>query len=111
METAFYCAEQTGRQISLVGRQCIVFTKLHDNVDILKAQLNQLIQERLKISQEKKLYIYDCSWRTMGAMMRISKLYSSRCFIEKGDAVIFLQKLYLVMKNFINFIIKLLRME
>ena len=36
METAFYCAEKTGRQISLVGRSMHRILKLQDNVVILK---------------------------------------------------------------------------
>ena len=54
METAFYCAEQTGRQISLVGRSMHRIYKAARQCGYLKNTIEQLTLVKLKISQEKK---------------------------------------------------------
>ena len=114
METAFYCAEQTGRQISLVGRSMHRIYKAARQCGYLKNTIEPIDPREAKnFSREKIVYLCTGSQgEPMGAMMRISSYVHPDVIIEKGDAVIFLQKLYLVMKkNFINFITNLLRME
>jgi ribonuclease J len=95
METAFYCAEKTGRQISLVGRsmhriykaakQCGYLNKVIDPIDPREAK---------KISREKIVYLCTGSQgEPMGAMMRISNYIHPDVFIEKDDTVIFSSKI------------------
>jgi len=95
METIFYCAEKTGRQISLVGRsmhriyngarQCGYLKKIIEPIDPREAK---------KISREKIVYLCTGSQgEPMGAMMRISTSVHPDVFVEKGDAVIFSSKI------------------
>ena len=95
MESVFYCAEQTGRQISLVGRsmqriykaarQCGYLKDIIEPIDLRKAK---------KISREKIIYLCTGSQgEPMGAMMRISNQLHPDVFIEKGDTAIFSSKI------------------
>ena len=95
METVFYCAEKTGRQISLVGRsmhriykaakQCGYLQNIIDPIDPRDAK---------KISREKIVYLCTGSQgEPMGAMMRISKHLHPDVYIEKDDTVIFSSKI------------------
>ncbi len=95
METVFYCAKKTGRQISLVGRsmhriykaakQCGYLQNIIDPIDPRDAK---------KISREKILYLCTGSQgEPMGAMMRISKHLHPDVYIEKDDTVIFSSKI------------------
>ena len=95
MESVFYCAEQTGRQISLVGRsmqriykaarQCGYLKDIIDPIDLRKAK---------KISREKIIYLCTGSQgEPMGAMMRISNYLHPDVFVEKGDTAIFSSKI------------------
>ena len=95
MESIFYCAEKTGRQISLVGRsmhriykaakQCGYLNNFIDPVDSREAK---------KISRNKIIYLCTGSQgEPNGAMMRISNYIHPDVIIEKGDTVIFSSKI------------------
>ena len=95
METVFYCAEKTGRQISLVGRsmhriynaarQCGYLKKIIEPVDPRKAK---------KISREKIVYLCTGSQgEPNGAMMRISNHLHPDVIMEEKDTVIFSSKI------------------
>ena len=80
METAFYCAEKTGRQISLVGRSMHRIFKAARQCGYLKNVIEPIDPREAKnISREKIVYLCTGSQgEPMGAMMRIScLLYTS----------------------------------
>ncbi|MDC1476406.1 ribonuclease J [Pelagibacteraceae bacterium] len=95
MESIFYCAEKTGRQISLVGRS------MHRIYNAAKqcGYLNNLIKpldprEAKKIERKKILYLCTGSQgEPNGAMMRISNYAHPDVFIEKNDTVVFSSKI------------------
>tara|TARA_Y100000590_G_scaffold319304_1_gene361340 strand:- start:4421 stop:6085 length:1665 start_codon:yes stop_codon:yes gene_type:complete len=95
MESIFYCAEKTGRKISLVGRsmhriykaakQCGYLNNLIENIDPREAK---------KISRDKIVYLCTGSQgEPNGAMTRISNYIHPDVFIESGDVVIFSSKI------------------
>ena len=95
MESVFYCAEKTGRKISLVGRsmnriykaakQCGYLNNLIDPIDPRDAK---------KIPKEKIIYLCTGSQgEPNGAMMRISNYVHPDVLIESGDCVIFSSKI------------------
>ena len=95
METIFYCAEKTGRNISLVGRsmhriykaakQCGYLTDVIEPIDPRDAK---------NISSEKIIYLCTGSQgEPMGAMNRISNYIHPDVFVEAGDTVIFSSKI------------------
>ncbi len=95
METAFYCAEKTGRQISLVGRSMHRIFKAARQCGYLKNVIEPIDPRETKnISREKIVYLCTGSQgEPMGAMMRISNYTHPDVFIEKNDAVIFSSKI------------------
>ena len=95
METAFYCAEKTGRQISLVGRSMQRIFKAARQCGYLKNVIDPLdAREAKKISREKIVYLCTGSQgEPMAALMRISNYTHPEVFIEKDDAVIFSSKI------------------
>ena len=95
METAFYCAEKTGRQISLVGRSMHRIYKAARQCGYLKNIIEPIdSREAKKISREKIVYLCTGSQgEPMGAMMRISSYTHPDVFIEKDDTVIFSSKI------------------
>ena len=95
METAFYCAEKTGRQISLVGRSMHRIYKAARQCGYLKNIIEPIdSREAKKISREKIVYLCTGSQgEPMGAMMRISSYIHPDVFIEKDDTVIFSSKI------------------
>jgi ribonuclease J len=95
MESAFYCAEKTGRQISLVGRSMHRIYKAARQCGYLKNTIEPLDSREAKnISREKIVYLCTGSQgEPMGAMMRISNYSHPDVFIEKNDAVIFSSKI------------------
>jgi ribonuclease J len=95
METIFYCAEKTGRQISLVGRSMHRIFKAAKQCGYLKNIIEPIDPREAKnISREKIVYLCTGSQgEPMGAMMRISSYTHPDVFIEKGDAVIFSSKI------------------
>ena len=95
METIFYCAEKTGRQISLVGRSMHRIYKAAKQCGYLKNIIEPIDPREAKnISREKIVYLCTGSQgEPMGAMMRISSYIHPDVFIEKGDTVIFSSKI------------------
>ncbi|MBT3599755.1 MAG: ribonuclease J, partial [Candidatus Pelagibacter sp.] len=95
METAFYCAEKTGRQISLVGRSMHRIFKAARQCGYLKNCIEPIDpREAKKISREKIVYLCTGSQgEPMAALMRISNYTHPDVFIEKDDTVIFSSKI------------------
>ena len=95
METAFYCAEKTGRQISLVGRSMHRIFKAARQCGYLKDVIEPIDSREAKnISREKIVYLCTGSQgEPMGAMMRISSYTHPDVFLEKGDTIIFSSKI------------------
>ena len=95
METVFYCAEQTGRQISLVGRSMHRIYKAARQCGYLQNTIDPIDPREAKnFAREKIVYLCTGSQgEPMGAMMRISNYTHPDVFIEKGDAVIFSSKI------------------
>ncbi len=95
MESIFFCAEKTGRQISLVGRSMHRIFKAAKSCGYLKNVINPIDpREAKKISRENIVYLCTGSQgEPLGAMTRISKNMHPDVFIEKGDAVIFSSKI------------------
>ena len=95
METIFYCAEKTGRQISLVGRSMHRIFKAAKQCGYLKDIIDPVDPREAKnISREKIIYLCTGSQgEPMGAMMRISSYTHPDVFVEKGDTVIFSSKI------------------
>jgi ribonuclease J len=95
MESVFYCAEKTGRQISLVGRSMHRIFKAARQCGYLKDVIEPIDpREAKKISREKIVYLCTGSQgEPLGAMMRISSYMHPDVFIEKDDAVIFSSKI------------------
>ncbi len=95
METIFYCAEKTNRQISLVGRSMHRIYKAARQCGYLKNVKEPIDPREAKnISREKIVYLCTGSQgEPMGAMMRISGYTHPDVFIEEGDTVIFSSKI------------------
>jgi len=95
METVFYCAEKSGRQISLVGRSMHRIYKAAKKCGYLKNVIEPIdSRQAKKISREKILYLCTGSQgEPMGAMTRISNYIHPDVHIEKNDAVIFSSKI------------------
>ena len=95
METASYCAEKTGRQISLVGRSMHRIYKAARQCGYLKDVIEPIDPREAKnISRNKIVYLCTGSQgEPMGAMMRISSYVHPDVLIEKDDAVIFSSKI------------------
>ncbi len=95
METIFYCAEKTGRQISLVGRSMHRIYKAARQCGYLKDVIEPIDPREAKnFSREKIVYLCTGSQgEPMGAMMRISNYSHPDVLVEKGDAVIFSSKI------------------
>ena len=95
METVFYCAEKTGRQISLVGRSMHRIYKAARQCGYLKNIIEPIDPRDAKsFSREKIVYLCTGSQgEPMGAMSRISASTHPDIFLEKEDAVIFSSKI------------------
>ena len=95
METVFYCAEKTGRQISLVGRSMHRIYKAARQCGYLKDTIEPIDPREAKnFSREKIVYLCTGSQgEPMGAMMRIANHTHPDVFIEKEDTVIFSSKI------------------
>ena len=95
METIFYCAEQTGRNISLVGRSMHRIFKAARQCGYLKNVIDPIDPRDAKnISREKIVYLCTGSQgEPMGAMNRIVKYTHPDVFIERNDTVIFSSKI------------------
>ncbi len=95
MESVFYCAKQTGRHISLVGRSMHRIFKAARQCGYLKNVIDPVDSRDAKnISREKIVYLCTGSQgEPMGAMNRIVKYTHPDVFIERNDAVIFSSKI------------------
>ncbi len=95
MESVFYCAEKTGRHISLVGRSMHRIFKAARQCGYLKKVIDPIDpRDAKKISREKIVYLCTGSQgEPMGAMNRIVKYTHPDVFIERNDAVIFSSKI------------------
>ena len=95
METIFYCAEKTGRQISLVGRSMHRIFKAARQCGYLKNVIDPIDSRDAKnISREKIVYLCTGSQgEPMGAMNRIVKYTHPDVYIERNDAVVFSSKI------------------
>lgn len=95
METAFYCAEKSGRQIALVGRSMHRIFKAARQCGYLKNVIEPLdVRDAKDISKDKIVYLCTGSQgEPMGAMSRIANYTHPDVLIEKGDAVIFSSKI------------------
>ena len=95
MESIFYCAEKSGRQISLVGRSMHRIYKAAKECGYLKNIMKPIdTRDAKKISREKIVYLCTGSQgEPMGAMMRIASYVHPDVIIEKGDSVIFSSKI------------------
>jgi len=95
MESVFYCAQNTGRQISLVGRSMNKIFKAARQCGYLKNVIEPIDpREAKKISRNKIVYLCTGSQgEPMGAMMRITNGVHPDVFTEKGDTVIFSSKI------------------
>ena len=95
MESIFYCAEKSGRQISLVGRSMHRIYKAAKECGYLKNIMKPIdTRDAKKISREKIVYLCTGSQgEPMGAMMRIASYVHPDVLIEKGDTVIFSSKI------------------
>ena len=95
METIFYCAEKTGRQISLVGRSMHRIYKAARQCGYLKNTILPIDTRDTKNFPRDKI-VYLCTGsqgEPMGAMMRIANYVHPDVFLEKGDTVIFSSKI------------------
>jgi len=95
METAFFCAEKLGRQISLVGRSMQRIYKAAKQCGYLKDVIDPIdARDAKNFAREKIVYLCTGSQgEPMGAMKRIANYTHPDVFIEKGDTVIFSSKI------------------
>ena len=95
MESIFYCAEKTGRKISLVGRSMHRIYKAARQCGYLKNLILPIDpKEAKKLKRKKILYLCTGSQgEPYGAMMRISNYIHPEILIEENDTVIFSSKI------------------
>ena len=95
METAFYCAEKTNREISLVGRSMQRIYKAAKQCGYLNnCKVPVDPRDAKNLPREKIIYLCTGSQgEPLGAMTRISNDIHPDVFVEKGDAVIFSSKI------------------
>ena len=95
METVFYCAKKTNRQISLVGRSMHRIYKAAKQCGYLKNLIEPIDSRVAKnISRDKIIYLCTGSQgESMGAMKRITSGIHPDVFLEKNDTVIFSSKI------------------
>ena len=95
MESIFYCAKKTGRNICLVGRSMQRIYKAAKKCGYLNGLINPVEpREAKKIEKNKILYLATGSQgEPMGAMTRIVNGVHPEVFLESGDCVIFSSKI------------------
>jgi ribonuclease J len=95
METIFYCAKKTNRQISLVGRSMHRIYKAAKQCGYLQNIIEPVDPRDAKnISREKIIYLCTGSQgEPMGAMRRISSGIHPDVYLDKEDTVIFSSKI------------------
>ena len=95
MESIFYCAEKTGRQIALVGRSMHRIYKAAKQCGYLNNLIEPIDPRDAKKKSRSKI-IYLCTGsqgEPNGAMMRISNYIHPDVLIEENDTVIFSSKI------------------
>ena len=95
MESIFYCAKKTGRNISLVGRSMQRIFKAARKCGYLKGLIEPLEpRDAKKVAKDKILYLATGSQgEPMGAMARIINGVHPDVHLESGDCVIFSSKI------------------
>ncbi len=95
MESIFYCAKKTGRNICLVGRSMQRIYKAAKKCGYLKGLLEPVeTKDAKKIAKNKILYLATgTQGEPMGAMNRIINGVHPDVFLETGDCVIFSSKI------------------
>jgi ribonuclease J len=95
MESMFYCAKKTGRNICLVGRSMQRIYKAARKCGYLKGLIEPLEpRDAKKVPKNKILYLATGSQgEPMGAMNRIINGVHPDVFMEGGDCVIFSSKI------------------
>jgi len=95
METIFYCAKKTGRNICLVGRSMQRIYKAARKCGYLKGLIEPLEpRDAKKVPKNRILYLATGSQgEPMGAMNRIVNGVHPDVFMEGGDCVIFSSKI------------------
>jgi ribonuclease J len=95
METVFYCAQKSNRQISLVGRSMHRIYKAAKQCGYLQNLIEPIDPRDAKnISRNKIIYLCTGSQgEPMGAMKRITSGIHPDVFLEKDDTVIFSSKI------------------
>ena len=95
MESIFYCAKKTGRNISLVGRTMQRIYKSARKCGYLQGLIEPLEpRDAKKVAKNKILYLATGSQgEPMGAMNRIINGIHPDVHIENGDCVIFSSKI------------------
>ena len=95
MESIFYCAKKTGRNICLVGRSMQRIYKAAKKCGYLKGLIEPLEpRDAKKVPKNRILYLATGSQgEPMGAMNRIINGIHPDVFMEGGDCVIFSSKI------------------
>ncbi len=95
METVFYCAKKTNRQISLVGRSMNRIYKAAKQCGYLKDLIKPIEpKEARKVARNKILYLCTGSQgEPMGAMKRIISGTHPDVLLESKDSIIFSSKI------------------
>ena len=95
MESVFYCAKKTGRNICLVGRSMQRIYKAARKCGYLKGLIEPLEpRDAKKVAKDKILYLATGSQgEPMGAMTRIINGIHPEVYLESGDCVIFSSKI------------------
>ncbi len=95
MESIFYCAKKTERNICLVGRSMQRIYKVARKCGYLKGLINPLDpRDAKKVPKNKILYLATGSQgEPMGAMNRIINGNHPDVFVESGDCIIFSSKI------------------
>ena len=95
METIFYCAKKTGRQISLVGRSMNRIYKAARECGYLQNLIDPIdVREVKKISRNKIIFLCTGSQgEPMGALNRVINNVHPDVYLESEDTVIFSSKI------------------
>ena len=95
METIFYCAKKTGRNICLVGRSMHRIYKAARKCGYMQNLIEPMdSRDAKKIPREKIIYLCTgTQGEPMGAMNRIVNGIHPDVYLEQGDTVIFSSKI------------------
>ena len=95
METIFYCAKKTGRNICLVGRSMHRIYRAAKQCGYLQGLIEPVEpRDAKKVARNKIIYLCTGSQgEPMGAMNRVVNGIHPEVFLESGDTVIFSSKI------------------